>query len=176
MKNEVGLLNVICILVGMGFVAFAVVTAIFYPPLLSTDNLFITISARQLNPKLRIVSKAIDLQTRAKLMRAGADGVVSSNFIGGLRIASELLRPTVVSFLDVMMRPQQVHVDLHLKLLARQSRRGLGAAERKLARPRLRQRDQFADIVGRHRRVDHHHPGRGRHQCRRRKIPDDIEG
>jgi len=41
MKNEVGLLNVICILVGLAFVAFAVVTALFYPPLLSTDNLFI---------------------------------------------------------------------------------------------------------------------------------------
>jgi hypothetical protein len=41
MKNELGLLNVICILVGLAFVAFAVVTAIFYPPLFSTDNLFI---------------------------------------------------------------------------------------------------------------------------------------
>ena len=41
MKNELGLLNVFCILVGLGFVAFAVVTALFYPPLLSTDNLFI---------------------------------------------------------------------------------------------------------------------------------------
>jgi voltage-gated potassium channel len=68
------------------------------------DNLFLTISARQLNPKLRIISKAVDLHTRAKLLKAGADGVVSANFIGGLRIASELMRPTVVSFLDVMMR------------------------------------------------------------------------
>ena len=41
MKNELGLLNVICILAGLAFVAFAVVTAIFYPPLFSTDNLFI---------------------------------------------------------------------------------------------------------------------------------------
>ena len=41
MKNELGLLNIICILVGLAFLVFAVVTAVFYPPLFSTDNLFI---------------------------------------------------------------------------------------------------------------------------------------
>ena len=41
MKNELGLLNIVCILIGLLFIAFAVMTALFYPPLLSTDNLFI---------------------------------------------------------------------------------------------------------------------------------------
>ncbi len=41
MKRELGLLNLICIAVGLLFIAFAVMTALFYPPLLSTDNLFI---------------------------------------------------------------------------------------------------------------------------------------
>ena len=41
MKNELGLLNLICIVVGLMFIAAAVLTALFYPPLLSTDNLFI---------------------------------------------------------------------------------------------------------------------------------------
>ncbi len=41
MNKELGLLNVICFVVGLLFIAFAVVTALFYPPLLSTDNLFI---------------------------------------------------------------------------------------------------------------------------------------
>ena len=41
MKNELGLLNLICIVVGLLFIAAAVMTALFYPPLLSTDNLFI---------------------------------------------------------------------------------------------------------------------------------------
>ena len=68
------------------------------------DNLFLVISARQLNPKLRIISKAIDMPTRTKLLKAGADGVVASNYIGGLRMASELVRPTVVNFLDQMLR------------------------------------------------------------------------
>jgi hypothetical protein len=41
MNKELGLLNLISILVGLLFIAFAVVAALFYPPLLSTDNLFI---------------------------------------------------------------------------------------------------------------------------------------
>ena len=41
MKKEIGILNIVSILVGLLFIAFAVVTALFYPPLLSTDNLFI---------------------------------------------------------------------------------------------------------------------------------------
>lgn len=41
MNKELGLLNIVSILVGLLFIAFAVVTALFYPPLLSTDNLFI---------------------------------------------------------------------------------------------------------------------------------------
>lgn len=41
MKNELGLLNLICIVLGLLFIVAAVLTALFYPPLLSTDNLFI---------------------------------------------------------------------------------------------------------------------------------------
>ena len=41
MKHELGLLNLICIVVGLLFIVAAVLTALFYPPLLSTDNLFI---------------------------------------------------------------------------------------------------------------------------------------
>jgi hypothetical protein len=41
MKNELGLLNLVCIVVGLLFIAAAVMTAIFFPPVLSTDNLFI---------------------------------------------------------------------------------------------------------------------------------------
>ncbi len=68
------------------------------------DNLFVVISARQLCPTIRIVSGASEHDVRDKLLRAGADGVVSGPFIGGLRLASELLRPEVVGFLDLMLR------------------------------------------------------------------------
>jgi voltage-gated potassium channel len=68
------------------------------------DNLFVTVTARALNPGLRIVAKAIDARAEAKLRRAGADSVVSPNMIGGMRMVSEMVRPEVVSFLDVMLR------------------------------------------------------------------------
>jgi len=71
------------------------------------DNLFLTISARQLNPAIRIISKCVDVKATAKLKRAGADGVVSPQLIGGLRLASEMIRPHVVGFLDRMLRSKK---------------------------------------------------------------------
>jgi len=68
------------------------------------DNLHVTITARRLNPDIRIVSKGVDQKINAKLTQVGADSVVSPNLIGGLRMVSELVRPDTVSFLDVMLR------------------------------------------------------------------------
>ncbi|MBW1786255.1 MAG: NAD-binding protein [Deltaproteobacteria bacterium] len=68
------------------------------------DNLYVTMTARMLNPDLRIITRMTDAMIEPKLHKAGADAVVSPNFIGGLRIASELIRPTAVSFLDLMLR------------------------------------------------------------------------
>lgn len=68
------------------------------------DNLFLTITARALNPKIRIVSSAADPKSRDKMVRAGADSVVYPWQIGAMRLASEMIRPTVVSFLDRMLR------------------------------------------------------------------------
>lgn len=68
------------------------------------DNILVTFTARQLNPTIRIVARCRDIRTEARLVRAGADAVVSPARIGGLRLVSEMLRPTVVSFLDVMLR------------------------------------------------------------------------
>ena len=68
------------------------------------DNAFVTISARGLNPRLRIISEVHDTRVRDKLLRGGADVVISSTHIGGLRMASEMIRPTTVGFLDSMIR------------------------------------------------------------------------
>ncbi len=70
------------------------------------DNLYIILSARQANPSLRIVARATEKDAPPKMLHAGANRVVSPNFIGGLRIASEMLRPQVVEFLDMMLRDQ----------------------------------------------------------------------
>ena len=63
-------------------------------------NLFVTISARALNPTARIVAKSIEPSTEAKLRRAGADAVVAPNYIGGVRLFSEMVSPKTVAFLD----------------------------------------------------------------------------
>lgn len=66
-------------------------------------NIVICLSARRLNPKLNIVSLCNSHSNSEKLKAAGADQFVSPNYIGGLRMASEMLRPTVTAFLDVML-------------------------------------------------------------------------
>jgi voltage-gated potassium channel len=68
------------------------------------DNLVVTVMARQKNPKLRIISRCTDLKFAERIVRAGANSTVSPNQIGGLRMASELLRPHVVGFLDLMLK------------------------------------------------------------------------
>jgi len=68
------------------------------------DNLFLTVSARQANATCRIVARCAELTHVEKIKRSGADAVVSPNFIGGMRLVSELLRPAVVRFLDDMLR------------------------------------------------------------------------
>jgi len=71
------------------------------------DNIVIVLTARQLNPKMRIVARCNDAKNTDKLRRAGADNVVALNFIGGLRMASEMIRPHVTSFLDMMLRDKE---------------------------------------------------------------------
>jgi len=68
------------------------------------DNLFVVITARGLNPDLRIVAKVDDVEVREKFFRSGANSAVSAASIGGLRMASELIRPDTTTFLDSMMR------------------------------------------------------------------------
>lgn len=68
------------------------------------DNLFVVITARGMNPKLRIVAKVDDIDVRDKFFRSGADSAVSAPYIGGLRMASEMIRPDATSFLDSMLR------------------------------------------------------------------------
>lgn len=68
------------------------------------DNVYVCLSARALNPDLKIVVRAYEEESSGKLYRAGADHVVSPNVTGAVRMASVLLRPSVVSFLDVVTR------------------------------------------------------------------------
>jgi voltage-gated potassium channel len=67
-------------------------------------NVYVTLTARQLNPEITIVARAGHKSHISRLELAGADRVVLPHFIGGLRMAQNVLRPTVTNFLDLAVR------------------------------------------------------------------------
>lgn len=69
-------------------------------------NLMIVITAKQLAPGVRVVARCNEVRNSDKLKKAGADAIVSPNFTGGMRIASAMIRPHVVGFLDEMLRSE----------------------------------------------------------------------
>lgn len=92
------------------------------------DNLYLTVSARQINPGARIVARCAELAHVEKIRRSGADAVVSPNFIGGMRLVSEMLRPAVVRFLDDMLRDNRTEFRIEEVKLADNT--GLGTTLR----------------------------------------------
>jgi voltage-gated potassium channel len=68
------------------------------------QNLVICLTARQLNPEVKVVAQCNETKNMEKIRKAGADAVVSPGYISGMRMASEMVRPTVVTFLDKMLR------------------------------------------------------------------------
>jgi voltage-gated potassium channel len=71
-----------------------------------SKNLVISLSARQLNPSVRIVARVHDPRNAEKTRRAGADEIVSPDFTGGMRLASAMLRPHAVNFMDMMLHTE----------------------------------------------------------------------
>lgn len=70
-------------------------------------NLMIVITAKQLKPELRVVARCTETRNIEKMRKAGADAIVSPDFTGGMRIASAMIRPHVVSFLDEMLKSEK---------------------------------------------------------------------
>jgi len=85
-----------------------------------SQNLVISLSAKQLNSALRVIARCHDVKNAEKTRRAGADEIVSPDFTGGLRIVSAMVRPNVASFLDEMLkseagvRMEEIHIPLEL--------------------------------------------------------------
>lgn len=70
-------------------------------------NIVISLTARQLRGDIRIVARVHEVRNADKTRRTGADVIVSPDFTGGLRIASAMIRPQVVSFLDEMLKSEE---------------------------------------------------------------------
>lgn len=69
-----------------------------------SDNLFTVLTARQLNPDVYIVARALEKENEQKLLKCGANIAVSTSEIGGHRLASIALNPSINSFLDVVQK------------------------------------------------------------------------
>jgi voltage-gated potassium channel len=87
------------------------------------ENLFVVLSARGLNPNLLIVARAGEEGSEKKLLRAGADRVVSPYYIGGLRIAHSVLKPAVVDFIEFATKSD--NIDLQMEEIIIQKDSGL---------------------------------------------------
>lgn len=72
------------------------------------DNVVLTLTARCLNPSIKIVARAKHISTEQKLRAAGANQVVTPTITGGMRLASEMIRPHITSFLDTMLRRSDI--------------------------------------------------------------------
>jgi len=81
------------------------------------DNVYISLSARNLKRDIFIVARSNVEKTEFKLLKAGADRVLSPYSIGGKRLASLLLRPAVVDFLDVVMHTRDIELVLEEVLI-----------------------------------------------------------
>ena len=74
------------------------------------ENLYVVLSARGLRPDVLIVARAEQEQSEAKMLRAGANRVLSPSLLGGRRMAALALRPNVVQFLDVVMHSEDLEL------------------------------------------------------------------
>jgi voltage-gated potassium channel len=68
-----------------------------------SDNVYVTLTARQLNPELFIIARGGEEKSENKLLAAGANRVVSPYLMGANRIAQTILRPTVTDFLELTL-------------------------------------------------------------------------
>jgi len=86
------------------------------------ENLFLVLSARDLNPDLFIVARASEESSERKILRAGADRVVSPYFTGGIRIANSILKPAVVDFIEYATKSGNLELQLEEILLSEDSK------------------------------------------------------
>jgi len=71
-------------------------------------NVFVTLTARVLNPKLYIVARSSCLESEKKLKKAGANRVISPYYIAGQRMATMVLKPVTVDFIDTVMKGEKL--------------------------------------------------------------------
>jgi voltage-gated potassium channel len=77
-----------------------------------TDNVFLVLTARQMNPDIFIMARAGNQNAKSKLLAAGADKVESPYDIGAISMAHRILRPTVTNFLDLAFAHKRTDIQM----------------------------------------------------------------
>jgi voltage-gated potassium channel len=85
-------------------------------------NLFVTLTARDLNSELFIIARYEDPRTESKLLRAGADRVASPHVIGGTRMAMAVIRPAVIDFIELATQSESLGLQMEEVLVVEGSR------------------------------------------------------
>jgi voltage-gated potassium channel len=85
------------------------------------DNVYISLTARGLNPDLFILARAAEESSIKKLTRAGADKVVSPYDIGARSMANTILRPTVIDFIELAMHNRNLDLQIEELTVGEQS-------------------------------------------------------
>ena len=77
-----------------------------------TLNVFITLTAKGLNPNIHVVARMDQPESEKKLLRAGADKVISPSTLGGLRMAMSILRPISIEYLETVIHDQNIAMEM----------------------------------------------------------------
>lgn len=77
------------------------------------DNLFVVITAKEMNPRLKIISRASALGNDKKLILAGASNVIMPDKVGGQQMAKLIVQPDVNEFIDTIMLQRSGEVSLY---------------------------------------------------------------
>ena len=76
------------------------------------ENLYVILTAKELNPSIYILSRAEDEISERRLIRAGADRVMSPYTVGGMRMAMAILRPAMLDFIEITTRRQSLELQM----------------------------------------------------------------
>lgn len=76
------------------------------------DNLYLTMAAKDLNPKLKVIARAVDPEGETRLKRGGADVVVSPAKIAGLRVLQAAVNPTAMEFMEIVTGQQALQLSM----------------------------------------------------------------
>jgi len=109
-----------------------------------SDNLFVVLTAKELHPGIKVVTRGLEPNSEPRLRRAGADHVISPYVIGGRRMAAVLLNPDIIDFLDIFMKQDEVGYTLNRLEVGESS----DLAGKNLGEARIREVSDGAMVLG----------------------------